>query len=195
MTKLGITGGIGSGKSVVSAYLQNAGIPVYNCDNEAKRLMVEDKNLVGAIRSLLGAEAYSDGRLNRAFIAQCIFGNPDLLKQMNAIVHPAVIADFEKWSLRQHLPVVAMETAILFESGFDRIVDIIINVSADENTRIQRAMQRDGAPRSVVESRIKNQMSDPERIRLSHFVIDNNDDVALTPQIEKICNSIERKSF
>lgn len=186
MTKLGITGGIGSGKSIVSAYLQHAGIPVYNCDNEAKRLMVEDINLVEAIRSLLGAEAYVDGVLNRTFIAQCIFGNSGLLKQMNSIVHPAVIADFERWSLSQHLPVVAMETAILFESGFDRIVDSIINVSADEETRIQRAIQRDGAPRSVVENRIKNQMDDKQRVSLSHFVIDNNDNVALTPQIESI---------
>lgn len=186
MTKLGITGGIGSGKSIVSAYLQHAGIPVYNCDNEAKRLMVEDINLVEAIRSLLGAEAYVDGVLNRTFIAQCIFGNSGLLKQMNSIVHPAVIADFKRWSLSQHLPVVAMETAILFESGFDRIVDSIINVSADEETRIQRAIQRDGAPRSVVENRIKNQMDDKQRVSLSHFVIDNNDNVALTPQIESI---------
>lgn len=186
MTKLGITGGIGSGKSIVSAYLQHAGIPVYNCDNEAKRLMVEDINLVEAIRSLLGAEAYVDGVLNRTFIAQCIFGNSGLLKQMNSIVHPAVIADFERWSLSQHLPVVAMETAILFESGFDRIVDSIINVSADEETRIQRAIQRDGAPRSVVENRIKNQMDEKQRVSLSHFVIDNNDNVALTPQIESI---------
>lgn len=186
MTKLGITGGIGSGKSIVSAYLQHAGIPVYNCDNEAKRLMVEDINLVEAIRSLLGAEAYVDGVLNRTFIAQCIFGNSGLLKQMNSIVHPAVIADFERWSLSQHLPVVAMETAILFESGFDRIVDSIINVSADEETRIQRAIQRDGAPRSVVENRIKNQMDDKQRVSLSHFVIDNNDNVAITPQIESI---------
>lgn len=186
MTKLGITGGIGSGKSIVSAYLQHAGIPVYNCDNEAKRLMVEDINLVEAIRSLLGAEAYVDGVLNRTFIAQCIFGNSGLLKQMNSIVHPAVIADFKRWSLSQHLPVVAMETAILFESGFDRIVDSIINVSADEETRIQRAIQRDGAPRSVVENRIKNQMDEKQRVSLSHFVIDNNDNVALTPQIESI---------
>lgn len=186
MTKLGITGGIGSGKSIVSAYLQHAGIPVYNCDNEAKRLMVEDINLVEAIRSLLGAEAYVDGVLNRTFIAQCIFGNSGLLKQMNSIVHPAVIADFKRWSLSQHLPVVAMETAILFESGFDRIVDSIINVSADEETRIQRAIQRDGAPRTVVENRIKNQMDEKQRVSLSHFVIDNNDNVALTPQIESI---------
>lgn len=186
MTKLGITGGIGSGKSIVSAYLQHAGIPVYDCDNEAKRLMVEDINLVEAIRSLLGAEAYVDGVLNRTFIAQCIFGNSGLLKQMNSIVHPAVIADFKRWSLSQHLPVVAMETAILFESGFDRIVDSIINVSADEETRIQRAIQRDGAPRSVVENRIKNQMDEKQRVSLSHFVIDNNDNVALTPQIESI---------
>lgn len=186
MTKLGITGGIGSGKSIVSAYLQHAGIPVYNCDNEAKRLMVEDINLVEAIRSLLGAEAYVNGVLNRTFIAQCIFGNSGLLKQMNSIVHPAVIADFKRWSLSQHLPVVAMETAILFESGFDRIVDSIINVSADEETRIQRAIQRDGAPRSVVENRIKNQMDEKQRVSLSHFVIDNNDNVALTPQIESI---------
>lgn len=186
MIKLGITGGIGSGKSVVSSYLQCAGIPVYNCDNEAKRLMIEDRHLVEAISQLLGSGAYEDGQLNRPFVAQRIFASPDLLRQMNAIVHPAVIADFEKWALLQHLPVVAMETAILFESGFDRIVNYIINVTADEETRVQRAMQRDSATRSVVESRIKNQMNDAERIRLSHIVIDNNDDIALTPQIESI---------
>lgn len=186
MTKLGITGGIGSGKSIVSGYLQHAGIPVYNCDNEAKRLMVEDENLIESIRSLLGSEAYVDGLLNRAFVAQRIFNDPDLLNKMNNIVHPVVIADFERWALSQHLPVVAMETAILFESRFDRVTDYVIHVSADEETRIQRAIQRDDISRSAVESRIKNQMDDKQRERLSHFVINNNDNVALTPQIENI---------
>lgn len=193
MIKLGITGGIGSGKSVVSAYLQSAGIPVYNCDLEARRLMNGDRHLIAQISHLLGDEAYQDGQLNRAYVAQQIFGNPVLLKEMNALVHPAVIADFGKWAVAQHSPVVAMEAAILFESGFDRYVDYVINVTADEETRIQRAMRRDQLSRSLIESRIRNQMSESERTALSHFLIDNNDNVALTPQIEKIRNSIETK--
>lgn len=190
MTKLGITGGIGSGKSIVSTYLQHTGIPVYYCDNEAKRLMIEDKKMIDSIQRILGHEAYKEGSLNRAFVAQQIFTDPNLLKQMNAIVHPAVIADFERWSLHQHLPLVAMETAILFESQFDRAVDYIIHVSANLETRIQRTIQRDKTSRSAVESRIKNQMNEAELARLSHFVIDNNDEIPLTPQIEKILSQL-----
>ncbi|MGL5317321.1 MAG: dephospho-CoA kinase [Bacteroidales bacterium] len=190
MIKIAITGGIGSGKSVVSAYLHHAGVPVYDCDQQAKRLMEKDAALISGIISLLGTEAYVGEALNRPFVAQQIFADPALLNQMNALVHPAVLNDFQNWALLRHRSVVAMESAILFESGFERAVDFVVHVSADEETRICRAMRRDSIPRQAVESRIRNQMSQSQREALSHFVIDNNDDKALTPQLENLLKKV-----
>lgn len=190
MIKIGITGGIGSGKSMVSAYLNNAGIPVYNCDIEAKRIMNEDKDLISALTVLLGSGAYKDGSLNRAYVADKIFKDKSMLQKVNSIVHPAVINDFERWASNHRKPVVAMETAILFESLFDRHVDYIVNVIADKNIRIMRAVKRDNASAEAIENRISNQMPDDQRSEKSHFIINNNDNIALTPQIEKILNKL-----
>lgn len=190
MIKIGLTGGIGSGKSVVSAYLKNAGIPVYNCDTEAKRIMNQDEILKAELSRLLGDAAYIDGMLNRQYIADRIFNDKSLLQKVNELVHPAVIRDFGRWADAQHLPVVAMETAILFESSFDRHVDYIVNVIACASTRTERAVKRDNISPQAVADRISNQIADDVRTNKSHFVIDNNDNVALTPQIEKMLNNL-----
>lgn len=192
MIKLGITGGIGSGKSLLSKYLRCRNIPVYDTDAHAKLLMIDNLGLREALKELLGESAYISNQLNKEYIASCIFSDRSLLKKVNAIVHPVVKQDFIHWANKQNKSIVAMECAILFEADFSSSVDYIIQVSAPEELRISRAVKRDARLYKDIQSRVKNQMSDSERKKLADFEIINNDSIAVIPQIESILNKLSQ---
>ena len=189
--KIGITGNIGSGKSIVSAILRTTGIPVYDCDTEAKRLMQEDAKIRDKIIALFGSSCYPDGKtLDRQHLAKKIFNNPTALQQINSIVHPRVREDFLHWSKKSGKPAVAIESAILFEAGLAGDVDRIITVYADRATCIARAARRNNTTAEQIESRLRQQMTAEEQIKRSHYSIRNNTDTPLLPQIHKIAHSL-----
>lgn len=160
--KVGVTGGIGSGKSTVCALLAEYGVPVYYSDAEAKRLMNESEQLREAIIQSFGTECYTEQGLNREYLSSKVFGNGEALAQLNAIVHPAVREDFRAWADGQRASYVVFESAILFEAAFENEVDTTLAVMAPFEERVRRTMQRDGSLREDVERRIKHQMSDEE---------------------------------
>lgn len=170
---VGLTGGIGSGKTTFASMLEQKGAAVYYADTRAKSLMVENAALITSIKSLFGKQAYDDkGELNRAYISSRIFSDGTLLSQMNAIVHPAVYADFEHWRLCQtDAPYVVLESAILYESHGDGRCDVTVTVSIPLEERIVRTMQRDSASREAVQARIDKQMSDQEREERSSIIV------------------------
>lgn len=186
MKKVGITGNIGSGKTTVTRIFSLLGIPIYDSDTRAKELMVGNKELVDKISNLLSKEAYFlDGGLNRKFISQKVFNNPNLLQQLNALVHPAVFEDFESWVQKQDSAYILKEAALLFESNSYKNLDEIIVVEADLNTRIKRTMDRDGLDEDSVKARINNQMNQEEKIALANFVVHNTNSL-LIPQVLNI---------
>ncbi|MGL4412331.1 MAG: dephospho-CoA kinase [Bacteroidales bacterium] len=190
MIKVGITGGIGSGKSLLCTYLLHRGIEVYNCDIQAKRIMNHDPEVKGDIINLLGEDSYLSDGLNRKYIANKVFNDRLLLNSLNSIVHPAVRRDFLNWSNSLDVEIVALEAAILFEGSFHTAIDKIITVEASTESRISRVIARDSLSRDEVERRIANQMSSQERIDRADFVIYNEDDQAIIPQIEFVLSSI-----
>lgn len=173
MYKVGITGGIGSGKSTVCALLADYGVAVYDSDAEAKRLMECSVELRDALQEAFGKECYTESGLNRAYLASRVFGDEEQLQRLNSIVHPAVRADFAAWAERQSAPYVVLESAILFESGFDGEVDATLAVVAPLEERIRRTMERDNSDRESVMRRIGHQLSDDELHRLSDRTIVN----------------------
>ena len=177
MLKVGITGGIGSGKSTITSLFHDLGVPIYNSDERAKWLLSNDVDLMDQIKILFGQESYSNNKLNRGHIANIVFQNHDLLKQLNAIVHPLVKIDFENWLLLQkNEPLVIKEAAILIESGAYKELDILIVVFANKEIRIKRVMNRDNVAKEDVEKRIETQLSDSERLKFAHYSIENNKD-------------------
>lgn len=162
MYKIGITGGIGSGKSTVCSLFAERGIAVYDSDSRAKQLMTESSELRQQLIEAFGEECYTDGELNRGYLASQVFGNAEALARLNAIVHPAVRADFRTWAEQQSGAYVILESAILFEAGFDTEVDTTLAVMAPLEERIRRTMARDGVDRESVLERIAHQMSDDE---------------------------------
>lgn len=162
MYKVGITGGIGSGKSTLCQLLTAFGASLYDSDSRAKSLMAEDERLHDALCDEFGAECYNDEGLNRSFLASKVFGDEEALRRLNAIVHPAVRADFRRWAAEQRSEYVILESAILFESGFDSEVDTTIAVLAPLEERLRRTVERDGVSREDVLRRIAHQMSDDE---------------------------------
>ena len=177
MLKVGITGGIGSGKSTITSLFHNLGVPIYNSDERAKLLLSNDVDLMDQIKILFGQESYSNNKLNRAHIANIVFQDNDMLKELNAIVHPLVKIDFENWLLLQKKePLVIKEAAILIESGAYKELDILIVVFANKEIRIKRVMNRDNVAKEDVEKRIETQLSDSERLKFAHYSIENNKD-------------------
>lgn len=162
MYKVGITGGIGSGKSTLCQLLTAFGASLYDSDSRAKSLMAEDEKLHDALCDEFGAECYNDEGLNRSFLASKVFGDEEALRRLNAIVHPAVRADFRRWAAEQRSEYVILESAILFESGFDSEVDTTIAVLAPMEERLRRTVERDGVSREDVLRRISHQLSDDE---------------------------------
>ena len=173
MMIVGLTGGIGSGKSTVAKMFKELGVPVYNSDKKARKLMKSSKKIRKSIKGLLGDEAYDGKELNKTYIASKIFKDKTLLDQMNAIVHPAVRRNFMAWVNKQQAPYVIQEAAIIFENDLQQFYDKVILVTAPEKLRIKRVMERDGIPKSEILARIANQWQDTRKIQLSDFVIHN----------------------
>lgn len=173
MYKVGLTGGIGSGKSKVAELLRNMGVAVYDSDTRAKALMANDTALREALIEAFGAECYTSEGLNRPWLAERVFNTPDELKRLNAIVHPAVMLDFAEWAMQQSGEYVVMESAILLEAGLESHVDVVIAVMAPRELRLERAMRRDGATREQIEARMENQITDEERTERSKYAIVN----------------------
>ncbi len=173
MRKIAICGGIGSGKSTVCGMFAERGAAIYDSDSRAKALMSESAELRAALIAEFGEGCYKGGELNRPYLAEKVFGSEEQLAKLNSIVHPAVKADFLAWAEEQEGDFCILETAILFESGFDAVVDCSVAVLAPMPLRIERAMQRDGATREQIEARIKAQMNDDELMRRADFAIVN----------------------
>ena len=173
---VGLTGGIGSGKTTIAnLFALHFSIPIYIADTKAKELVANNKQLQQEIVTLLGEEAFVEGRYNTSFVAQEVFSNKEKLDKLNAIIHPYVQQDFLQWKQSQQAPYVIKEAAILFESGSYRDCDFIIMVTAPLEERIERVMLRDKIDRETVEKRIKNQWNDEKKIELSTFVIENRE--------------------
>ncbi|WCO00505.1 dephospho-CoA kinase [Psychroserpens ponticola] len=190
MIVVGLTGGIGSGKTTVAELFKNFNIPIYIADVEAKLLMNNSQAIKQELISLFGKNAYKNNQLNKPFIADKIFNNKAYLDQMNAIVHPKVRTHFKSWLKGQNSAYVIKEVAIIFEHQQQSQYDLIISVIANQDKRLQRVLNRDQSTPEKVLAIMNNQMSDVAKAKLSDFVIVNNDKNTLKNQIEKIHNSI-----
>lgn len=194
MTIVGLTGGIGSGKTTVAKAFAKLGVPVYIADEEAKSLMKHSKIIKRKLIKLFGPEAYVENELNKPFLANIIFSDKTYLEKMNTIVHPKVARHFEKWVLKQTAAYVIKEVAILFENGGDKSCDLIITVTAPIDTRIKRLLKRDNTTKEKIKAIMKNQWTDEEKIKHSHFVIENINLEATQAQVAKIHEEILRQS-
>jgi dephospho-CoA kinase len=193
MTKrLGVTGGIGSGKTTVCRIFRVLGVPVFMADEVARNLMNTDSDITRGIKSIAEKDLYTGGELDRRELARLIFNQPDLLRRVNAIVHPAVLRNFEQWTSALDVPYVIMEAAVLFESNADKTVDRVVSVSAPVEERISRVMGRSGMSRIEVLDRINNQLEDEEREEQSYYIINNADNEMIIPEILKIHDDMLR---
>ena len=186
MYKVGITGGIGSGKSTVCRMLAERGVAHYEADSKAKELMASSEAVRNALIENFGAETFTARGLNRAYLAERVFNDAEQLRLLNSIVHPAVIADFEAWAEAQEGQYVIFESAILFEAGLEERVDAVVAVMAPEAVRVERVMKRDGASKEQVVARIKNQMSDDERSDRAKYSVVNIDVEELEEDVEQL---------
>ena len=183
MLRIGITGGIGSGKSTVAKVFEVLGIPVYYADDAAKRMMNEDEELKQKIEQQFGNDIYKNGKLDRKKMADIVFASPEKLKLLNALVHPATIKDAERWMKQQTTPYTLKEAALIFESGAQENLDYVIGVTATAPLRIQRTMQRDGVSREEVIARMDKQMDETIKMKLCDFVLVNDEQEMLLPQV------------
>lgn len=193
MIKIGITGGIGSGKSVIASLLELSGVPVYIADTESKRLTETSPVIREKLTALFGETLYKAERLDKKRLASLIFGNPERLKQVNAIIHPEVNRHFQAWAEKQNTPLCAIESAILFESGFNRTVDVCLMVYAPMEVRIRRVLERDAVSREEVIRRIDSQLPDEVKKEKSDYVIFNDDRQALLPQVAAFLEDLRSK--
>jgi len=192
--KVGITGGIGSGKSTVAKIFEVLGIPVYYADDAAKKLMNEDPALKEKIEKAFGKDTYTNGILNRPYLSTLVFNNPEKLELLNSIVHPATIADADKWMQRQTTPYVLKEAALIFESGSNKKLDTVIGVFTPAEQRIQRVMQRDNISEEDIITRMNKQMNEDEKMRLCDYVINNDEQELVIPQVLKIHELLIKKA-
>ncbi len=186
MLKIGLTGGIGSGKSTVAKIFETLGIPVYYADAEAKRLMNSNETIKVAIRQHFGEAAYKNGELDRKYLADIVFNDPGKLELLNALIHPVTINDAEEWMQRQAAPYSIKEAALLFESGATENLDFIIGVYAPQSLRIKRVMKRDDLAPDEILKRINRQVNEDMKMKLCDFVITNNEQELLIPQVLKL---------
>ncbi len=194
MIKVGITGGIGSGKTVVAELFRLHGIPVYDADMQAKLLNDTSETIREKIILRFGNDLYADGRLDRKRFAEIIFQDKNRLREANSIIHPELRKHFLRWlQERREAPLVAIDAAVLFESNFYKLTDYNITVTAPETLRLRRATARDNSRSEQVKNRMESQMADAERIRLSDFVIVNDNANSLIKQIEEILSEIGRR--
>jgi len=194
MTKIiGLTGGIGSGKTMVAEYFKSLGIPVYIADKEARQLMTSE-NIINALSNEFGKEILENGILNREKLAQLVFNNPKKLQKLNSIVHPEVKKHFDNWvEKHKNYPFVVKEAAILFESGSHKYCDTIITVTCPLEIRLQRVMKRDKTDRESVLKRIENQWTDEQRIAKSNFVIHNLSVESTKKQVDEILKKLKNQ--
>ncbi|MFT3947663.1 MAG: dephospho-CoA kinase [Agriterribacter sp.] len=183
MLRIGLTGGIGSGKSLVARIFEVLGIAVYYADTAAKEMMNNDEVLKAEITRHFGTRSYADGLLNRKYIASKVFGNKEQLTLLNSLVHPATIRDAENWMRQQTSPYTIKEAALIFESGSQEHLDYVIGVYAPKSLRIMRTMQRDNIGRDEVLKRMNNQVNEEIKMRLCDFVIYNDEQKAILPQV------------
>ncbi len=190
MIVVGLTGGIGSGKTIVCKVFEKLNIPIYSADIEAKKLMNSNFEIKSKLISEFGKNVYRNNSLNKKFLANIIFNNKKKLHFVNSVVHPIVKKHIKNWVSLQTSNYVIIENAILFESGFDKIANKIITVTAPEELKIQRVIKRDDSTYEEVKSRINNQMPDEYKIKKSDFVIKNDNEQLILPQILKIHKEI-----
>lgn len=183
MLKVGITGGIGSGKSLVARMFQVLGIPVLNADEAAKYLMQHDAALMGSLRQLFGNEVYQNGRLNRPFLASVVFADKAKLEQLNGLVHPAVLRYGKTWAEQQTTPYILKEAAIFFESGSYKEMDKMIGVYAPFELRLERAMQRDNTTEETVKQRMAQQMDEDEKMKRCDYIVRNDGSASVIEQV------------
>lgn len=183
MIEVGLTGGIGAGKTTVASIFSQLGIPVYQSDSRAKNLVDTQAYIKTKINALFGEEMYTKGKLNRAKVAQLVFRNKSKLASLNAIIHPEVAKDYKQWVLQQQTEYVIKEAAILIETGGHKNADALVVVSAPEQLRIERVMKRNSMLEKEVEARIKNQMPQENKDALADFLIVNNEQDSLIHQV------------
>ncbi|BAG83426.1 dephospho-CoA kinase [Candidatus Azobacteroides pseudotrichonymphae] len=193
MRILGITGGIGSGKSVVARVFETMGIPVYNTDLASKEISNSSQTVREQLSDKFGETIYKEGLLDRTMLALLVFSKPEYLKFVNSVIHPKVLFNFLKWK-EQHTEklFIGIETAVLFESGFDKWVDVSINIFAPIELRIQRVQKREGLDKRVILNRINNQCLDRERIHKADYTIVNDNQQAVLSQIENLIAKLQR---
>lgn len=189
MLKIGLTGGIGSGKTMIAKVFEALRVPVYYADREARRLMESNHELKKTIIRYFGVQSYQGEELNRSYLASLVFNNPDHLESLNLLIHPVVKEDFSQWVAQQKgSPYVLEEAAILFESGHFREFDYIVVVSAEEILRVRRVMDRDNVTEDEVYRRISRQMPQKFKMILGDYFITNNEDDLILPQVLEIHN-------
>lgn len=186
MLKVGLTGGIGSGKTTVAQIFEVLSIPVYYADAAARDLMNKDPELKKKIIASFGTDAYKDGELNRSYLGSVVFRDSEKLNLLNSIVHPVTIRDSENWMKNQKTPYSIKEAALIFEAGVEKYLDYVIGVTAPESLRIQRVVERDHVATEKVLDRMQHQMDEKEKISRCDFVIENDGDHALLPQVLQI---------
>lgn len=190
MKIVGLTGGIGSGKTTVAKQFKKLGVPIYIADDEAKKLMNRSKVIRRKLIALFGENAYKNEKLNRAYLAKIIFNDKSLLQKMNAIVHPKVANHFKRWLKKQDTPYIIKEVAILFENGSYKQCDYVITVTAAIETRIERLLKRDETTVAKIEAIMNNQWQDDKKIALSQFVIKNDVLENTIIQVQKTHNDL-----
>ena len=183
MLKIGLTGGIGSGKSTVAKIFETLGVPVYNADEEAKKMMNSDEELKASLINNFGAETYKDGLLDRKYLAAIVFNDDHKLELLNSLIHPATIRDASEWIKKQNSPYVIKEAALIFEAGAADMLDLVIGVSAPHELRIKRVMNRDGVSREEVLKRMSSQLDDEVKMKRCDFVITNDEKSLIIPQV------------
>lgn len=188
--KLGITGGIGSGKTSVCKVFDVMGIPVFSADREARKIMDNDSKIISGIHSITGKDLYVNGSLNRMELAKIIFNDRTILEKVNSLVHPVVVDYFRNWVSDQSSSYVIMEAAILFESGASKLVNKVATVVAPVAERMERVIRRNKLSREQVIERMRNQMDDDARIKLSDYIIYNSENDMIIPAIMKIHDEI-----
>jgi dephospho-CoA kinase len=191
---IGLTGGIGSGKSKAAAYFSELGIPCYIADDRAKELMTSSMTIQQAIINKFGAESYINGNLNRPFLASIVFKDTVLLATLNAIVHPAIASDFRSWLLEQNSIYVIKEAAILFENGGAKLCDQVILVTAPKEIRVQRVIDRDKCTKEDVLERMSKQWSDAKKKPLADYIIENIEWKETSKQIEVLHQKLNQIS-
>lgn len=193
MLKIGLTGGIGSGKSLVSRIFSILGVPVFHSDEVSKHLINQDQEIIASVSEVFGKQIYHQGILDRKKLSEIVFKNKALLERLNSILHPAVTAEFKKWlSDCPESKYIIKEAAILFESGTYQDLDIVITVTAPENLRISRVMERDGFSEEEVTHRMRSQLDDEERIFRSNEIIRNDGQELVIPQVIELHNKFRR---